>query len=160
MPLPGVVPLPASKKQAILSDLLAGTPQVQAAEKHGVHIATISRIWKRFRQAGSEAFSANPSIDKLKQSIIEPGFAAILRSLRDMTPSGSHKAAATAIAALKGIGIFQPDAPNLSLHFSQPPTSWSTAVSALTAAQPTMQLPAPAASEASEASNSDRESQA
>lgn len=152
VPLPGVVALTPEQRQAIISDKLAGLKAADIALNRKVHPATISRLWQRFQRAKQPVSPDEPSIEARKTSLIAPAFAAISRGLtctKNAVASGT-----LAVQVLKGIGVFQPDAPNLSLHFSQPPTTWSTAVSALTAAQPAPQLPAPASEQASEASNS------
>lgn len=156
MPLPGVVQVSEAKKQAILADCIAGMSQKAAAAKHGVHPVSVNRWWNRFKKLQPIGTASVPTIESQKQALIEPAFSGIKAGLSCV--KNAYRQAEIGISYLKGVGILSPDGPNLSLHFSQPPTSWSTAVSAITAASPAPQLPAPASDSASQASNSTRES--
>lgn len=125
MPLPGVVALTDTRKQAIIADKLAGLSASAIAAKHRVHIATISRIWCKFRKAEPLTAERKGSIEERKASLISPSFDAISRGLADQSTSGLHKAATLAVSVLKGVGVFQPDQQtSISLLASSVPAEW------------------------------------
>ena len=139
MPLPGVTKLPDSVKQAIIADSIAGVRRDEIATKYNVHPTSISRWVSKFKAVIPKGVQATSSVEHLKQSLIDPSFQALKRSLADASSSGSHKAAATAIACLKGIGVFAPDVQsNLTLLAGSVPADWR----AMLPARPVQALPA------------------
>lgn len=147
MPLPGVVQIPEAKKQAVLADVVAGMSQKAVAAKHGVHPVTVNKWWNRWKRHQPPDIVAVPSVERLKQDLVQPAFAAISRGLnctKNVVASGT-----LAVQVLKGIGVFAPDGPNLSLHFSQPPQHWASA--AALPASPALALPAAASSSSEQA---------
>lgn len=93
-------------KRAILAAVVSGSTQVDAAKQFGVHPNTVSAIVKSVRAV------QNASVGDWRRKLVDElpakSVAAIERSVSDQ--EDVHRAANTALAHLKGIGVLAPDA--------------------------------------------------
>lgn len=115
-----------AQRQAIVAEVAAGNTQAAVAQRFKVHVNTVNTIIRAVRKSAKEGtFRGQSWKNKLYETMVPNSVNAIERSINDL--DDIHKAAGTAMAHLKAVGVVRDESSvtvNIFANTQDLPRDW------------------------------------